>query len=150
MDEQGNVTNLRDFIPKSVDDIIRAHRDECQLTWATSEELERRKGDLQNADRAVRSTLCNWNVLMFRLIRQGWAMSAHFLVGTVQDSRQPWVTSAVEAVDLGAGLVKTKNSLYRIVGPRDPEPDMHTLIHICVWLHSRGLGPYFGVPGFFY
>lgn len=150
MDEQSGVSNLRDFIPKSVDDIIRAHRDECQLAWATNEELERRKGDLQSADLAVRSTLCDWNVLMFHLTLQGRAMSAPFLVGAVQDSRQPWITSAVEAVDLEPGLVKTKNSLYRIIGPREPEPDMHTLIHICVWLNDRGLGPYFGVPGFFY
>ena len=80
----------------------------------------------------------------------GGARSALFLVGAVQDTRQPWSTSAVEAVDLGAGLVKTRNSLYGIAGPREPEPDMHTLIHICVWLNSRGLGPYFGVPGFLY
>lgn len=150
MDEQSSVTNLRDFIPNSVDDIVRAHRDECRLEWATNEELERRKADLQRVDATVRGTICNWNVLMFHLTLQGRATSAPFIVGTVQDTRQPWITSAVEAVDLAAGLVKTKNSLYRVVGPREPEPDTHTLIHICVWLNDRGLGPYFGVPGFFY
>jgi len=149
MDEQSSVTNLRDFIPNSVDDIVRAHRDECRLAWATNEELERRKADLQSADATVRGTICNWNVLMFHLTLQGRATSVLFLVGTVQDT-QPWITSAVEAVDLAAALVKTKNSLYRVVGPREPEPDTHTLIHICVWLNDRGLGPYFGVPGFFY
>lgn len=149
MDEQDGVTNLRDFIPKSVDDIARAHRNECRLACATEEELESRKGGLQKANATVRSTLCNWNVLMFHLTLQGRATSVPFLVGTVQDT-QPWITSAVEAVDLTAGLVKTRNSLYRVVGPREPEPDTHTLIHICAWLNDRGLGPYFGVPGFFY
>jgi hypothetical protein len=120
MDEQSSVTNLRDFIPNSVDDIIRAHRSECQLTWATSEELERRKGDLQNANLAVRSTLCNWNVLMFHLTLQGRAMSALFLVGAVQDSRQPWVTSAVEAVDLGAGSLRPRIRATGLSVPVNP------------------------------
>lgn len=149
MDEQSSVTNLRDFIPKSVDDIVRARRDECRLAWATDEELERHKGDLQISDATVR-TLCNWNILMFHLIYEGATTSAPFLVGTLQDTGQPRITSAVKAVDLAAGLVQTLNSLYRVVGPRDPEPDMHVLIHICVWLNASGIGPDLGVPGFFY
>lgn len=149
MDEQSSVTNLRDFIPKSVDDIVRAHRDECRLAWATDVELESRTGELQQAE-AIRNTLCNWNILMFHLTREGSTTSVPFLVGTRQDTRQPRITSAVKTVDPAAGLVKTLNSLYGVVGPREPEPDMHTLIHICVWLNDSGLGPYFGVPGFFY
>lgn len=150
MDDQSGVTTLGEFIPKSVDEIVRARRDECRLAWATDEELERHKGDLQKADAAVRSTLCNWNILMFHVIHAGGTTSVPFLVGTRLDTGQPRITSAVKAVDLTAGLVKTLNSLYRVVGPSDPEPDTHTLIHICVWLNASGVGPDLGVPGFFH
>lgn len=150
MDENNVVTHLRDFIPKSVDDIVRAHRDECQLAWATDDELEHCTSDLQTPGATVRHVIRDWNVLVVHLALKGAETSVPFLAGTVQDTRQPWITSAVAAVDIAAGLVKTRNSLYRIVGPRDPAPDVHTLMHICVWLNSRGLGQYFGVPGFFY
>lgn len=56
----------------------------------------------------------------------------------------------VKAIDLDTGLVQTENSRYRVVGPRSFEPSVHLLLHVCVFLNQRGVGPFLGIPAFFY
>lgn len=150
MDKERQLGHLNDLIPKSIDDIVRAHRDECRLAWATDAELDRLTRNLQQPDAMIRHALSDWNVLMIHLTLKESASSLPLLVGAEHDTRRLRITSAVMAVDFGAELVRTQNSLYRVVGPRDPQPDVHTLMHICVHLNDRGLGAYFGVPAFFY
>lgn len=87
---------------------------------------------------------------MIHITANGSVKSLPKLLGGVQETGQCWITSTVKGIDTHTGLVLTENSLYRVVGPRDSEPDKHLLLHVCVWLNQRGVGHYFGVPEFFY
>ena len=150
MTETSGTQNLLDLIPKDLDDIIRSRRDRCQLAFATDAELEGLEQPIPDTSAgAVRHNLQDWNLLMVHQIIDGSRKSLPVLLGNVEETGQCWITSAVTAIDGRAGLVRTANSLYRIVGRRNPTPDQHLLMHICVWLNQRGVGPYYGVPAFF-
>lgn len=151
MSEEPETQRLQDLIPQNLDDIIRANRDKCQLAFATDEELSALEREFPGAAVGqVRHTLKEWNILMIHVTVDGSLKSIPKLLGNVQETGQCWITSTVTAFDSQAGLVRTENSLYRIVGPRSAEPDMHLLLHICVWLNQQGAGRYLGVPEFFY
>lgn len=87
---------------------------------------------------------------MVHVATRGTPTSLPKLLGNVNETGQCWTTSTVKGIDIHAGLIQTENSVYRVVGPRNPKPDRHLLIHICVWLNQLGVGHYLGVPEFFY
>lgn len=151
MSEEPMEQGLQELIPKDVDDIIRANRDRCRLAFATDEELNELEREYPGSGAGpVRHTLNGWNILMIHVVVDGSMQSIPKLLGNVQETGQCWITSTVTAVDSQAGLVRTENSVYRVAGPRSAEPDMHLLLHVCVWLNQQGLGRYFGIPEFFY
>lgn len=151
MSEAPLVQHLHDLVPKNLDDIVRAHRDEFRLALATDEELDALGHESPDATASqVRLTLREWNILMIHVTVDGSLKSIPKLLGTVQETGQCWITSTVTAFDSQAGLVRTENSVYRVAGPRFLEPDVHLLLHVCVWLNQQGVGRYFGVPEFFY
>ena len=151
MSEESTTFHLRDLIPANLDDIIRAHRDKCQLAFATDEELSALECEFSSAGPGpVRHTLKNWNILMVHAAVGGSVQSIPKLLGNVQETGQCWITSTVKGIDSRAGLVQTENSVYRVVGPRSSEPDTHLLLHVCVWLNQQGVGRFLGVPEFFY
>jgi hypothetical protein len=151
MSEEPETQPLQALIPKDLDDIIRANREECRLAFATDEERHALEREFPSAAVGpVRHTLTEWNVLMIHVTVDGSVRSIPKLLGNVQETGQCWLTSTVTAVDSQAGLIRTKNSVYRVAGPRSAEPDMHLLMHVCVWLNQQGVGRHFGVPGFFY
>jgi hypothetical protein len=151
MSEEPETKPLQALIPKNLDDIIRANRDQCRLAFATDEELnELEREPPGSVASSVRHTLKEWNILIIHAVVNGSVQSIPTLLGNVQETGQCWITSTVTAVDSQAGLIRTKNSVYRVVGPRSAEPDMHLLMHVCVWLNQQGVGRHFGVPGFFY
>lgn len=151
MSQDRAITHITDLIPKNLDDIIRANRDKFRLAIATDEERQALERDLPNeAARKVRHTLRGWNILMLHVTTGGTSTSLPKLLGNVNETGQCWITSTVKGIDIRAGLVQTENSVYRVVGQRESEPDRHLLLHICAWLNQRGLGRYLGVPGFFY
>lgn len=151
MSEEPLEQRLQELIPKDVDDIIQANRDRCRLAFATDEELNELVREYPGSGAGpVRHTLNGWNILMIHVVVDGSMQSIPKLLGNVQETGQCWITSTVTAVDSQAGLVRTENSVYRVVGPRSAEPDMHLLLHVCVWLNQQGLGRYFGIPEFFY
>lgn len=151
MSEEPETQHLQDLIPKNLGDIIRANRDKCRLAFATDEELSALEREFpRTAGGQVRQTLKEWNILMIHVTVDGSVLSKPKLLGNVQETGQCWITSTVVAIDTHAGLVRTENSLYQVAGPRFPEPDRHLLLHVCIWLNQRGVGPLLGVPGFFY
>lgn len=151
MTETSGTQNLLDLIPKDIDDIIRTNRDRLQLAFASKAELGGLEQPiLDTSTGAVRHNVQNWNILMVYQTIDGSRKSLPVLLGNVVETGQCWITSGVTAINGRAGLVRTANSLYRIVGRRNPAPDSHLLMHICIWLNQRGVGPYYGVPGFFY
>lgn len=151
MSEEPKIGHLHDLIPKNLDDIIRTSRDKCRLSFATAEELSALECEFPSAGAGpVRHTLKNWNILMVHAAVGGSVQSIPKLLGNVQETGQCWITSTVTAVDSQAGLIRTENSVYRVVGARSFEPDKHLLIHICGWLNQLGVGRLLGVPGFLY
>lgn len=142
-------TTLQELIPKSLDDIIRANRDQCRLALATDTELaELAELATEIPEGPVRHTLTAWQIIVVHLGGEQ-ATNVALLIGTVTGSGESWLTSRVLGVDLDRGLVRTANSLYRVQGSRGTEADLD-LIHVCATLNIWGLGPYFAVPEFFY
>lgn len=151
MSEDSLTQRLQDLIPQSLDDVIRANRHELRLAFATDEELHALERTLPGVtDSQVRDTLEEWNIMMIHVTTGGPSQLLPKLLGSVRETGQYRVTSTVTAVDMQAGLIRTQNSVYRVVGPRSAGPDEDLLIYVCVWLNELGIGRYFGVPPFFY
>ncbi len=138
---------LRKLLPKSIDDIVREHRDELQLALATAAELKALETTLTDGPVAHRIT--GWNVLMLHMSSERGRLSSPRLIGLVVDTRESWITSHVLGIDFRKGLVQTKNSFYQITGPRAAEEDTD-LLRICAALHEWRLGARYGVPHIFY
>lgn len=143
--------NLRDLIPKSLDDIIRAQRHECRLALATDGELAVLHMDLSDhTSSPVQHTLTDWQILMIHITgKAGGLTSFPKLLGHVQHTGQSWITSNVIGIDPKNCLVRTNNSTYRVTGPRVDESGLD-LLHVCATLNAWGVGPRFGVPEFYY
>lgn len=138
---------LRALLPKSIDDIVRANRDQLRLALATKDELKALETTI--ADAPVRHRVARWNVLMLHATTAGGLVSSPRLIGRLVDSGESWVTSHVVGINLEHGLVQTKRSLYRVIGPRADEQDTD-LLRICAAMHEWRLGPRYGVPHIFY
>lgn len=138
---------LRKLLPKSIDDIVREHRDELRLALATEAELKALETAL--TDEPVNHRITGWNVLMLHMSSERAQLSSPRLIGTVVDTGESWITSHVLGIDFRKGLVQTKNSFYRITGPRATEQDAD-LLRICASLHEWRLGARYGVPHIFY
>jgi hypothetical protein len=138
---------LSNLIPKSLDDIIRANRDQGRLSLASTAEFKALAVDLEAG--CVRHTLSHWQIVVLHITMAGEIESSPLLVGRVLRTGQSWMTSHVRGIDLKRGLVKTANSLYRLEGERVGEEELD-LIHICATLNYWGIGQHFGVPRFFY
>ena len=124
---------FRKLLPNSIDDIVREHRDELRLALATDAELKALETTLN--DGPVTHRISGWNVLILHMSSERGQLSSPRLSGTVVDTRESWITSHVLGIDFRKGLVQTKNSFYRITGPRAAEEDVD-LFRICASLHE--------------
>lgn len=149
MSEDPKVFHLQDIVPRSLDEIVRTNRDKLRLAFATDGEMKSLEHGVP-AGWVVRHTLEGWNILMMHATAGGKTQSIAKLLGSVEGTGQCWITSTVKGIDLDTGLVQTENSIYRVEGPRLFEPSTHLLIHVCVFLNQRGVGPFLGIPAFFY
>ena len=138
---------LKQLLPKSLDDIVRENRDQLRLALATEEELKRLQTTLPDA--SFRHSLTQWDILMLHVTEGDRKVSSPRLIGKLSESGESWMTSHVVSIDTEHGLVQTRNSMYRIIGPRAEEKDLD-LLRICGALHEWGLGKHFGVPPIFY
>ena len=138
---------LKRLLPKSLDDIVRENRDKLRLALATEEELKNLQAIL--TETSFRYSLTRWNIVMLHLADGNRTVSSPRLVGQVSETGESWITSHVVSIDTAHGLVQTRNSVYRIIGPRAEEKDLD-LLRICGSLHEWGLGQLFGVPPIFY
>ena len=96
----------------------------------------------------VKGECSNWRMISFQLTHPEQSGLELILVGERGPKRTVTVTSPVVAIDIQNGLVRTRNSVYRIrmdargVG----EPPAKHLIAICRTLWSWGLGHAFDIP----
>ncbi len=139
--------HLTDYLPTSLDDIIRSNRDHCRLALATAEELEQLSHSLKHGPASRH--LVRWQILALHLTGNGKIRTTYHLVGHVRGTREPWMTSKVRAIDLNRRRVQTENSWYGLWGPAGRENDID-LRHVCATLNYWGLGPHFGVPELYF
>lgn len=138
---------LERILPTGIDDIVRANRDKLRLALATGDELKALETPI--ADASVKHQLAGWNVLMLHATTASGQVSSPRLIGRAVDSGESWITSHVVGIDFERGLVQTKSSLYRTIGPQADEKDTD-LLRICAAMHEWRLGTYYGVPHIFY
>lgn len=138
---------INKLMPQNLDDIVRINRDKLRLALATDE--ERKSLESVISETPVRHTLTHWQILMLHATDNGLQKTSPRLIGRLQESGEPWITSNVTGIDVSKGLVQTANSTYQIDGTPANEEDID-LMHICASLHLWGLGQFFGVPHIFY
>lgn len=132
-------------IPTSLDSIVRQNRDRAQIELATSWEITRLAGVVER--RPPKRVLAEWRVVA---IRYGDQSSFHVL-GRVSESAESIITSWITAIDLDAGLVRTANSVYGVIGgPADGQPDLEQVLHMAAWLNGTPLGQIIGVADVYY
>lgn len=134
------------LIPKSLDDIIRANREIASLALSTELELE--KLHTQISAPLIRDEVSNWQFISLRVNDKEVLRIIVFLLGRIKPG-EAWMTSQVTGVDMDSGLVKTSNSVYKLMGNSASEAELD-LVHVCATFHKWGFGTKFGVPEFFY
>jgi hypothetical protein len=72
------------------------------------------------------------------------------LLGHAVSARSEWVTSEIQRIDLERGLVRTRNSLYKLGTPGRGEPPTEDAAVLCAVLHEWGIGAFLGAPYFFF
>jgi hypothetical protein len=154
-DVRGIQEALEQMMPKSLDDIVRKNRDVLQLGLATAGELAVLAATIEPGH--SRDTIEEWRIVAFRAIgprsdadMAGILSRSLSLLGRAAGMRCPWITSAVTQIDIDAGLVRTRNSLYRLGARGEGEPPQDDLICVCAAMHKCGVGELIGAPAFFY
>lgn len=140
---------INELIPKSLDDIIRAKRDECSLSLSTREDLNELPMIVEVAEKpkSIRATLNNWR---FVCVNNNGTKS-HLLTGIHEAQNCVWSTSVIVAIDLEHSLALTRSgSIYKLGTTGEGEPETDILLHICVQFHNWGIGEMLGVPHIFY
>jgi len=138
---------LEALIPKSLDDIVRAHRDQARLRLAGGEEIMELYCEIRPGQ--VKDRLEDWRFIALQLLEAGEVQV--MLLGNKASDGQARITSLVRQVDLDRQLVVTQSgSLYQLGKPGKGEPPFEHLILVCAAFHNWGFGHYLGVPCFFY
>lgn len=140
--------SLEDIFPKSLDEILKKHRDECSIRLSSEADFENLEPMVasMSVQKPIRATINEWRIICVLDKDRKYL----FLTGTLKANGHPYMTSDIVSVDLANNLVLTKNSLYQLGGKGDGEPRFHILMHICAMLHSWGVGEYYDVPHVFY
>ena len=146
---------LMALIPSSIDDVIRANKDQVSLRFSTDEDLRVLAAtipaglDIERPD-LFKSSISKWNLLTLNVHTEVEQAKVIVLFGWNDNQRRTWNTSKVVRIDRGTGLLFTySGSLYKLHGPQGT-PDDLDLLHLCIYMHQTGLGEYLGVPHFFY
>lgn len=142
------LASLEQYLPKSLDDIIRDRRNVCSLGLSNTEDFASLPPMVSMLDniKQIRATINDWRIVCLTLP----SGKNHILTGINETSNNAWATSALKSVDFQNNLVLTENSIYRLGIKGEGEPDLAIRLHICYCLHSWGLGAPLGVPRIFY
>ena len=141
--------NIEDFLPKSLDEIVRRRRDEVQIRLATSSEIQALGeflGDAQMKQGEEKDTINEWYPVTFR-VRDDLQIR---LLGHFEKRNEILLSSAVTVLNRQNGVARTENSLYRLGKRGDGEPPRHFLAVLCAILHKTGAGQVLGVPEVFF
>jgi hypothetical protein len=148
------VQALEKLMPRSLDDVVRANRDNFQIGLATANEVRRLTASIEPA--STKATIDEWRIIAFRTLKpepnSGRIVGKTLLslLGRSSRTNCPLITSEVVKIDFENGLVRTLNSLYKIGVAGEGEPPSDDLIHLCATTHIWGWGKMIGAPAFFY
>ena len=137
---------IQALIPKSLDDVIRKHREHVQLGLATEEQIF----DLHQVITSgqPKDIIDEWNLIA--LCQPELNIIMVFLLGDIRRNGHQRITSDVTGIDLDRQLLITKSgSLYQLGSPKTGDPDMHQLMCICAAFHGWNFGHKLGVPHFY-
>lgn len=140
---------INELVPKSLDDIIRAKRDECSLSLSTGDDLAELPMIVEVVanQKSISAKLNRWRFV--RMNSNG--TKSHFLTGIHEAQDCVWATSVIVAVDLEHGLALTRSgNIYQLGTKGEGEPETDILLHICAQFHNWGIGAMLGVPHIFY
>lgn len=96
---------------------------------------------------AIQATIDSWHLvcLAYSKTVDMAPQLTHFLLGINREVDCAWMTSAVNAIDLEIGVVRTSNSLYGLGNKGEGNPNLNLILHICHTLHKWGIGKQLGV-----
>jgi len=136
------------LIPKTLDDIIRENRDKAEIRLATKEEVCALHTSI--APGTVKKNIEDWYLI--NLYIKLSSQSQVILLGYIQDEGSPWITSVVTGIDLENHLITTRSGSLYAIGNRgeEEEPDSQLLATTCAVMHKWGMGPFLGVPPWFF
>lgn len=137
---------LARLVPKSLDEIIHKNRDKCRIRLATPEDFAQVEKRIPR--QPPRHTLIRWQLIVLDVSTAPPVKSLR-LVGTISESGQSRITSNVVGINRRTGMVETENSIYAIKGGRAMEKNLD-FPYICAALNYWGIGPFLGVPEFFF
>jgi len=138
---------IQALIPKSLDDIVRANRDQLAIRLATDEEIMELHHEVV-PHHPPAMTLYDWRLIAFEWDIHGYHRLEISLLGDKPDNRFR-ITSTVRKIDLDRQLIITNSGTLYGLGKRgEGEPPFEHLAMICNAAHMWGWGPFFGVPGF--
>ena len=138
---------LEAMLPKSIDDIVRLHREELCIRIATADDLAPLLSDSMPIA-SPRGDIENWSLITLDATIQGQRNNAVFLIGHHTSRRCTWITSRVlKVIECGAvkSVLTNSGNLYNMLGAQSDKID---LTFLCAWLRQNGIGDYFGVPEF--
>lgn len=140
--------SLEALFPKSIDEIIKMHRDECSIRLSSDADFEKLESMVSSmsVQKPIRATIDEWRIICVLDKDRKFL----FLTGIHRAEGYPFMTSDIVSVDFASNLVLTKNSLYQLGGKGEGEPERDILLHICTTLHRWGVGEYFGILHIFY
>ena len=136
---------IQALIPKSLDDVIRWHREHFKLRLTTNEEIFDLYKKIEPDE--PKDLMNNWNLIT--LNKPGENMM--FLLGDTRSKGRPRITSDVTGIHFDRSFLTTKSgSLYQLGNPKNGPPTQEELYLVCATFHSWGFGAGLGVPHFFY
>lgn len=137
-------------LPATLDQIVTRNRDRFQIGLITDEQFEQlERFDSQDGVK-IKQVVLNWRIIAFH--QPKISATSYVLLGSVNDCGKQisWVTSEIIGFD-PIGIIKTKNSYYRIDGERQTdEPPLEDILLLVYYLRKCGLTDALGLVEVFY
>lgn len=146
-DEIIDVTSLDKLVPKTLDDVIREHRDHAALRFANEADLMPMLADIPHESHA--QDIRNWSLITLDWHPPGMKHELQTLIfGDHTTKGASYRTSPLVKIDTSTRCVRTASgTLYHLLGSESRSPD---LFRICNWVWRAGPGKYLGVLPIFY
>lgn len=137
--------NIDDYLPRTLDEIVRKKRDQVEIRLATAQEIAQLAAEIL-APEEVKDTIADWYPVVFR-VRDELTIR---IFGVFQQRDAVSFTSRVLMLDATASLAISDHAIYRLGKRGEGEPPRALVVALCVLLNELGVGKALGVPEVFY